>query len=417
MAIGDPRQGRRVGRRFGGLCLLGSLALAGLAGLAAGRPGALGSAYAAVSVGLEERFHTRVPAGDLRLALGPRGRDVRVAGEIGEGAAQRLKVLLDANPHVARIHLTSDGGLVDEAVGIGALIADRGLSTYVPDYCVSACTLAFARGRERFLVTGGRLGFHAPYDPGLFGQVFQADATAERAAYLAAGIEPGFVGQALAVASADLWIPDAARLLQANVVTQVVDTDRFPDSTLDDDPSPEGARAAVLRALPLLEGFATRPNVLARLAGRYRDGYFAGRSEGEALDRLRRDAAREIGRAVAGADDATILALGRYLHRAMRAGDTSACLGIGTAGNLLLAQETLNEADEGPALLARAAGQGAPVESGPVRAEIQRSDFARDCPGLTEAYAHALSRPDPAPALRALMLRKVRPADEAFARP
>jgi hypothetical protein len=25
-------------------------------------------------------------------------------------------------------------------------------------------------------VTNGRLGFHAPYDPGLFGQVVQADA-------------------------------------------------------------------------------------------------------------------------------------------------------------------------------------------------------------------------------------------------
>lgn len=415
MASEGRGQGRGTGRRVAVLCLV-----AALFGLAAGRPAQLGTAYAALSVELEDRLHTREPAGELHIHLGPDGRDIRFAGEIGEGAARRLERLLAASPQVQRIHLTSEGGLVDEAKAIGDLIAARHLATYVPDYCVSACTLAFARGQERFLVTGGRLGFHAPYDQGLFGQVFQADAVAERAAYIAAGIEPGFVDEALSVASADIWVPAAPRLVQARFVTEMVETDRFPDSTLDDDSSPAAARAAILSALPLLAGFAETP-VLDRLAARYRDGYLAGRSEAEAVDRLRREAERAIGGALAGADDATLVAVGAYLQRAMRVADAETCLRIGGAGNLLLAQETLDESQEGRALLARAAGQGAGqggATEGAARRPVSRAvGRPHDCSGLSEAYARALARSDPAPALRALILRKGLPAHEALARP
>ena len=205
-----------------------------------------------------------MPGPPARIALGPQGRDIRFAGEIGAGSAARLAALLAAHPAVTRIHLTSEGGLVEEATAIGDLIAARGLATYVPDYCVSACTLAFVRGAERYLLTNGRLGFHAPYDPGLFGQVVQADAAAERAAYVAAGVDPAFAAEALAVASDSLWIPEPARLIRARVATALVDTDRFPDSTLDDDPSPAGARAAILRALPLLGSLAGRDTTAGR---------------------------------------------------------------------------------------------------------------------------------------------------------
>ena len=207
---------------------------------------------------------------------------------------------------------------MEEATAIGDLIAARGLATYVPDYCVSACTLAFVRGTGRYLVTNGRLGFHAPYDPGLFGQVVQADASAERAAYVAAGVDPAFVAEALAVASDSLWIPEPARLIQARVATELVDTDRFPDSTLDDDPSSAGARAAILRALPLLGALAGRGDVLDALAAAYLDGYRAGLPEGAALDRLRAGAERAIARILRGADDASWVATGRVLLRAMR---------------------------------------------------------------------------------------------------
>ena len=61
---------------------------------AAGALPALGSAYTALSLRLEERFHTQVPGPPARIALGPQGRDIRFAGEIGAGTAARLGALL-----------------------------------------------------------------------------------------------------------------------------------------------------------------------------------------------------------------------------------------------------------------------------------------------------------------------------------
>ncbi len=278
-----------------------------------------------------------------RITLGPGGRDVRLWGDLNDGAAARLRRVLDANPGVARLHLTSDGGLVDEGVAIGELVAERGLVTYVPDYCVSACTLAFVRGRERLIVEDSRLGFHAPYEPGAFGSMVQVDSTEERGRYLAAGLEPGFVDQALATPSRDIWIPDAARLRAAGVVTRVVGPGDLPDSTLDDDDSLAGARAAVLRAVDLLAPFAAqRPGVLDGIAARYRDAYRQGRSESEGLDLIRAEAAGAIRTAFLGTDDATLADLGRLVLDAMAAsGSEEACRAVGRDGDLVAAAEAL----------------------------------------------------------------------------
>lgn len=371
MTIGGSRQGRRWPRRILALAIPG-LALIGVLAAAPNPLDAaaiLKAAYARLSPELEDWLQTREPAIPARIVLGPAGRDVRLSGEIGDGAAARLAHVLDANPAVERVHLTSEGGLVDEAAAMGDLIAARGLVTYVPDYCVSACTLAFVRGRERYLLAGGRLGFHAPYDPGLFGEAFQADGDAERRAYVAAGVEAGFAAQAVAVPSQDIWLPDAARLIEARVITGSVDTYRFPDSTLDADASRAAARATVLRVLPPLGALeSTATGVIDRTADWYRDAYRAGRSEGETLDGLGRLAVREAERAMPHADDAAAPALGRFLLQALH-------------------------------------GAAAKDPAGAC------------CADLIRAYDEALARPNPAAALRAVVRRHAPPTQEASALP
>lgn len=221
-----------------------------------------------------------------RVALGPGGRDLRLSGDLTEGVAAQVSALLAANPGIERLHLTSDGGLVEEATAIAAEVAERGLSTYVPDVCASACTLIFVRGKHRYLAEGGQLGFHAPYDAEEGGRMSPVDSAPERAAYRAAGIADSFVAQALAVPSAEIWAPDPAQLREANVITDLVGTDRFPDSTLDADASPEATRKAVLRAVPPLR--EVEPERLAEIVAWYREGYETGRSEAEAMNGLRR---------------------------------------------------------------------------------------------------------------------------------
>lgn len=379
--------------------------------------------YARLSLELELRLGTDEPGTPTRIVLGPGGRDVRLSGELSEGAAARLERLLEQNTQVERIHLTSEGGFVDEGEAIGEAIAAHGLSTYVPDYCVSACTLAFVRGRERFIVPATRLGFHAPYEAGLFGQVFRTDGAPERAAYVAAGVAPDFADAALRVASQDIWFPEPAELVRARVATDVVDTNRFPDSTLDDGDDAAHARAAVLRNLVVLQLFEGRaPRVVDGIAGWYRNSYRSGVSEGESVEGLKRLAARAVSRAMRGADDRSVIAFGRHLLRAMELSRSTpaTCAAIGADGNLVLAQEALRRDDRPQPVGRRSdAASGERSEDVAVRALVTRAlahtappvpepdamtladDALRpfpslapgECARLRSAYAEALGRP------------------------
>ncbi|KMO29456.1 hypothetical protein VQ02_29640 [Methylobacterium variabile] len=403
--------GVRRGRVLAGAGIV--LACLGLAAVT----GAQTPAFGGLSRNLETVLHIDGNGPPTRLTLGPGGKDVRLWGDLNDGAAARLRRLLDANPGVVRLHLTSDGGLVDEGVAVGELVAERGLVTYVPDYCVSACTLAFVRGRERVIMDDSRIGFHAPYEPGRFGEMVQVDSSDERGRYLAAGLEPAFVDQALATPSREIWIPDPGRLRTAGVVTRVVGPGELPDSTLDDDDSQSGARAAALRAVDLLAAFAAhRPQVLDRIAARYRDGYRQGRSESEGLDLLRAEAGGAMRAAFAGADDATVAALGQLLLDAMAAsGSEEACRAIGQGGDLVTAAEAL--AGHGVArmraLLDRTLAGPAPIL--PV-VDASRPGPAQGCADLRRRLAGMLGRGD-APRLRVALFGRAARRLEASALP
>ena len=101
----------------------------------------------------------------------------------------------------------------------------RGLATLVTEYCMSACTLAFAHGHERLLSRGAKLGFHAPYESDASGQDVAVDSDAEKRAYVATGIDAGCVDEALRVPFTDIWFPETARLLDARIVTALVEPD------------------------------------------------------------------------------------------------------------------------------------------------------------------------------------------------
>lgn len=394
-------------------------------------------AFIRASTSLARRFEGDGAKSSARVSLGPGGRDLRVAGDLMEGVSARAAVLLAAHPEIRRIHLTSGGGLVEEGLALGALVAERGLATYVPDDCASACTLAFVRGRDRYLGTAGRLGFHAPYETGLFGQTFALDAAPERAAYRAAGISADFTAEALAVSSDDIWTPDAARLIRSGIVTEVVETDRFPDSMLDADDSPQAARALVLRNVPILaEADAA---AVETIAAWYRDGYEAGRSEADALDGLQRRAAAHFRHLFRAADDATVRAFGHAALRAMRASeaeDHGACEAIGE-GDVAVIEETLRRARHPvpslAALIAQArrhgghgghGGQGGIVTAaaGDGSATEPRRLEGRGlgrCGARIEAVRQALDRPvrEAASVLRRLLLDEAHAHTAAVATP
>ena len=371
-----------------------------------------------------------------RIVLGPGGRDLRLSGELTEGAAERLARLLAAHRGVERIHLTSEGGLVDEGAAIGALIAAHGLVTYVPDYCVSACTLAFVRGRERWVLAEARLGFHAPYETDPSGAEIAVDSAPERAAYLAAGVSADFVEAALAIRPDDLMIPEAETLVRAGVATGIVEADRFPDSTLDDGADAERARAVILHDVPLLDAVeAGVPGTVAPIAGAYAPFTlnFAG---------IRGMAAHAVARSLAQADPGVLVDLGRMILRAMQRPSPDrlqVCAAARAGAGAVLTRPRLDAAQraQGRTLLARALGlrstEAPPAPQGVGDGDPDRPDLTtaaasptfrgRGCSALRKAFTAALARPaaEAAQALRPLLFpaapAQARPSLEASAQP
>jgi len=359
--------------------------------------------YADVCVAAESLLHPAQEGADAVIALGPRGDDVRLSGEIRDGAAARLEALLDAHPEARRIHLTSEGGLAAEGAALGDVIAAHGLTTYVPDYCVSACTLAFVAGHERLALRDARLGFHAPFEEGLFGQVFRGDASDVRAAYVAHGLDADFVDEALDVGSDGMWYPEPDRLLAAHVVTAFVDRDRLPDSNLDFDPTPQGARATVLRNFPILAGLdASAPALVERIAGWYLEAYRHDFSEGRVVAGLHALSDSAVALASAGAGDAALVDLARFVASALQRADPQDCVAIGAHGDLVTAADLLARDDPAAvttvADLVGAAMSGpraaaAPATHGRATPIVYRDAGPESCAALRHAFAAALARP------------------------
>ena len=370
------------------------------------------ASYADVSCELQAMLDAReANVAQTSIVVGPTGNDVRLSGEIREGAARRLEALLEENPGIRRIHLTSEGGLAEEGQAIGDVIAAHGMVTYVPDYCVSACTLSFVRGRERLVQKGARVGFHAPYVEGLFGQVFQDDASAERLAYIAAGVTPSFTQKALGIASADMWFPDADRLIADHVATGVVDRYRFPASYLDGAATIAGTRKQILQTFPMLQALADdAPGAFGEIASAFLDDYRRGLSEGAAVDAFKARIAGTLGDRMAAADDRTVLDTARFLARAMAVAPVQDCVAIARRRDLMRASEILSRSDhhaEGEAAaiverIVRMAG----ARDGSVRAVSDATvDGAKSCSQWREVYARVLGLPEAGRAgeIRAMM--------------
>lgn len=156
----------------------------------------------------------RPPFHDLRLSTDK--TKIVLSGYIGPGTARQFSEMLQNNPTVSDIYTNGDlGGLVGEARAMRDEIQRRGLTTRVTKECVSACTIVFLGGKNRFLYPGGRLGFHRydlPGFPPLQGQHEQRD-------LLHSGISFGFAAKVSATPSDDVWYPDPAELSSSGVIT------------------------------------------------------------------------------------------------------------------------------------------------------------------------------------------------------
>lgn len=167
---------------------------------------------------------------DGEFKLLPGGTELSFGGGIKYGVAAEFERILKVAPDIRVLHLTSEGGRIQEAVELFRLVAERGLETYVSNECVSACTLVFAAGKRRWLADAARLGFHAAAFPGLTGEELREVNEDWAAHYREAGFDAAFVNRVLAVPPEEMWYPTADELLRAKVVTDIDAGENFQTS-------------------------------------------------------------------------------------------------------------------------------------------------------------------------------------------
>jgi hypothetical protein len=148
------------------------------------------------------------------------GTEAEIVGGFKYGLTDDFAAITKSARHLKVVHLDSAGGRLGEAERLFTLIRERGLSTYVSSKCFSACTLAFAGGRERVLKRGAALGFHKADFPGVSENEFDS---LQQKVFTAAGFDIRFIERALSTPHKELWTPSPDVLLAAGVITGVSD--------------------------------------------------------------------------------------------------------------------------------------------------------------------------------------------------
>jgi len=151
------------------------------------------------------------------------GKEVEISGGLSPGTADTLRDVLNKTTTIRIVQLNSNGGRIEEGVRLGELIEARGLTTFTARECVSACVLAFMGGGERYLGAKGRLGFHQASYFGGEGDMARAGTERERQVLLRKGLSEAFVSKALSTPASSMWLPTTKELLEARVVTAIVD--------------------------------------------------------------------------------------------------------------------------------------------------------------------------------------------------
>ena len=186
------------------------------------------------------------------------GQTLEFSGGITFGVTQELERFLDAMTGVRTVRLNSNGGRILEAQRMSDLISSRNLATFVARDCLSACTIVFLGGNERFMLPTARLGFHQPAFRGMTASDRHAAIATERQRLqLRFGLSAAFAARANSAPPGGMWYPDKDELMRERVVTRLASPRQVVPSTTDAanaaSPTADSAAvAAVARPVPAI---------------------------------------------------------------------------------------------------------------------------------------------------------------------
>lgn len=264
--------------------------------------------YPAIKAGIQFALNPQaLPAHQITL-LAP--DQLEVSGGLSSASLKDFERALTKHPGVKTIQLDSDGGALIVAMAMARLIQEKNLDTYTNAECLSACSLVFGAGKDRWLGERGRLGYHGAF---LYGSdtAPQVLVDSYRRSLLDQGVTRDFIDRVMNTGSADMWFPTLDELTRERIVTATAPAGRFIDARLiklrkkgqldaylqemmlfrvlsQADPEfYQGELAAASQALATVETFA-RFDVMARKRGRILTHMFTQDAPATALVQLSR---------------------------------------------------------------------------------------------------------------------------------
>ncbi len=166
-----------------------------------------------------------------QLNLSEDQQHLAIRGDLDIGITTAVRSTLAAHPQIKSVVLQSRGGQIYEGRGLAKLFTEYEIDTYVYAECSSACTTAFIGGRQRYIGTQAKLGFHQyrveTSRASQFVHFYDLHAEQQRdlALFKARGIDQDFLKRVFDQPASRIWFPDHATLLGALVVHDVI----YPD--------------------------------------------------------------------------------------------------------------------------------------------------------------------------------------------
>jgi hypothetical protein len=261
------------------------------------------------------------------------GTELEVSGGFKFGLADDLTRVMRATPQLRTVHLDSVGGRIGEAEKLFNLIREHGFTTYVSHECLSACTLAFAGGGQRWLKSGAKLGFHA----GAFAGV-SSTGNEQRSILALAGIDGNFIDRALATSNKDMWYPTTQELLSSHVITNVSNGNDFAISGYGPDLTVAGVAEQLKSVVPpLAELQSTAPSDFKAFVENFFVGYQEGLTEVELISKARGQLLPLIKSKTPLADDATLVEFVKLMvdqYSLLNSTNAAACYHYGVDGEI-----------------------------------------------------------------------------------
>lgn len=222
-------------------------------------------------------------AGPHKLRVLRNGTELEFAGGISFGVTGEVIKALDATPSIHVIHLNSLGGRIEEARKLRDLIHERHLTTYSATGCASACTIAFMGGEQRVIAPTAKLGFHRGAFPGVTDALIAIEIEPDKRAFMAAGVDRGFVDRAFSTPNDTIWWPTTDELKAAKVITAIASPSDFAVSGFDPtDPASMNEVEKGMLKTPIFSAIHDAdPAAYAQIRAAVLDGMQAGKSQSE----------------------------------------------------------------------------------------------------------------------------------------